>query len=383
MKNDFDHWALLICALVFSTAALVVTYFRGISPESLFILGILSGVIYSLTNVNEQRIVKGRSCIKEKAHLETKDCLIVTGSITAVVTWLGLFIVYSVFKVLLNYDGTISNDLVEISSSKMFIGFISIPYPFILAGASTVLNTWLYLEFIKRKPLSELGMLIVLTIVIESLFGVFYFHDPVTFAETVLYVLAIIIIIVIYLYYSGKKTKKSTTADKKMLFLPLLFLLSLFFTDFISRAAMSTFVDEKKFFVSLIFRTLYFSMFLIYGAFWLISDYKNKMPEEKKELMRKFKDSMGLICVTVITIMLTFFLKIPVIAYNFIAGPVSYLIGYYVILQIIGFVYGTEGESENVVGRLKEGIFGNKTLTFLSSILVILLTGLLLIKFGW
>jgi hypothetical protein len=226
-------------------------------------------------------------------------------------------------------------------------------------------------------------MLIVLTIVIESLFGVFYFHDPVTFAETVLYVLAIIIIIVIYLYYSGKKTKKSTTADKKMLFLPLLFLLSLFFTDFISRAAMSTFVDEKKFFVSLIFRTLYFSMFLIYGAFWLISDYKNKMPEEKKELMRKFKDSMGLICVTVITIMLTFFLKIPVIAYNFIAGPVSYLIGYYVILQIIGFVYGTEGESENVVGRLKEGIFGNKTLTFLSSILVILLTGLLLIKFGW
>ena len=107
------------------------------------------------------------------------------------------------------------------------------------------------------------------------------------------------------------------------------------------------------------------------------------MPEEKEELRRKLKDSMGLICVTVITIMLTFFLKIPVIAYNFIAGPVSYLIGYYVILQIIGFVYGTEGESENVVGRLKEGIFGNKTLTFLSSIIVILLTGLLLIKFGW
>jgi len=382
MKNAFDHWALLILALVLFTAAFVVTYFRGISPESLFILGILSGVIYSLINVNEQRIVKGRSCIKEKAHLEPKDCLIVTGSITAVVTWLGLFIVYSVFKVLLNYDGNISDDLVEISSSKMFIGFISIPYPFILAGASMVLNTWLYLEFIKRKHLSELGMLIVLTIVIESLFGVFYFHDPVTFAETVLYVLAIFII-VIYLYYSGKKPKKSTTADKKMLVLPLLFILSLFFTDFISRAAMSTFVDEKKFFVSLIFRTLYFSMFLIYGAFWLISDYKNKMPEEKEELRRKLKDSMGLICVTVITIMLTFFLKIPVIAYNFIAGPVSYLIGYYVILQIISFVYGTEGESENVVGRLKEGIFGNKTLTFLSSIIVILLTGLLLIKFGW
>jgi hypothetical protein len=382
MKNDFDHWALLILALVLFSAAFVVTYFRGISPESLFILGILSGVIYSLINVNEQRIVKGRSCIKEKAHLETKDCLIVTGSITAVVTWLGLFIVYSLFKVLLNYDGNISDDLVEISSSKMFIGFISIPYPFILAGASTVLNTWLYLEFIKRKPLSELGMLIVLTIVIESLFGVFYFHDPVTFAETVLYVLAIFII-AIYLHYSGKKTKKSTTADKKMLVLPLLFILSLFFTDFISRAAMSTFVDEKKFFVSLIFRTLYFSMFLIYGAYWLISDYKNKMPEEKKELRRKLKDSMGLICVTVITIMLTFFLKIPVIAYNFIAGPVTYLIGYYVILQIIGFVYGTEGESENVVGRLKEGILGNKTLTFLSSIIVILLTGLLLIKFGW
>ena len=120
MKNAFDHWALLILALVLFTAAFVVTYFRGISPESLFILGILSGVIYSLINVNEQRIVKGRSCIKEKAHLEPKDCLIVTGSITAVVTWLGLFIVYSVFKVLLNYDGNISDDLVEISSSKMF-----------------------------------------------------------------------------------------------------------------------------------------------------------------------------------------------------------------------------------------------------------------------
>jgi hypothetical protein len=249
--------------------------------------------------VNEQRIVKGRSCIKEKAHLETKDCLIVTGSITAVVTWLGLFIVYSAFKVLLGYDGNISDDLVEISRSKMFIGFISIPYPFILAGASTVLNTWVYLEFIKRKPLSELGMLIVLTIIIESLFGVFYFHDSVTFAESLLYVLAIIII-AIYLYYSGKTPKKSSTADKKMLFLPLIFIMCLFFTDFISRATMSTFVDEKKFFVSLIFRTLYFSMFLIYGAYWLISDYKNKMPEEKKELRRKLKDSMGLICVSLL-----------------------------------------------------------------------------------
>jgi len=383
MKKSFDHWALLICALVFSAAAFVVAYFRGISPESLFIFGILSGVIYSLTNVNDQRVMKGRLCLKEEKHLDNKDYITVAGSITAVVTWFGLFIVYFVFKELLSYGGYISDDLLEIFNSKMFIGFISIPFPFIFAGAFMVLNTWVYLEFIKRETLRELGILVVLTIIIELLFGVFYFHDPVTFDETLLYIMAIFII-VIYLYHKGNTPKNSSRADKKMLFLPLVFILSLFFVDFICRATMSPFGDDKKFFVSLIFRTLYLSMFLIYGAYWLISDYKNKTKnktaEEKKELRRKFKDSRGLICVTVITIMSSFFLKIPVIAYNFIAGPISYLIGNYVILQIIGFVYGTEGESENVIGRLKEGFFGNKSLTFLSCVLVILLTSLLVIK---
>lgn len=357
--KDYSHFVLLTSALCLFLFAFIVSLFIGISTQSLFIFGIISGIIYAFTNANDKRIRHGRKFRNEKSHLDDSETFIaIAGSISAIITWVSLIVIYLGFSFSVGYKGNLGQDIMATFSAPMILGDLSIPYPFLFAGISTVIATWTYLEFIREKKLGSLGVFVVCIFIIEGLFGVLYFHDSITQIESILFILAVIVIFAyIYFTYLLEKTNKAPTTDGPRFRLVILIVLFIFFTflsDFICRSIATSFTGDRKFFISIIFRALYFSLFLIYGGYWFIQKYKSKPLDERRNIREKIFASRGLIAVTIITIILTFFLKIPVLAYNFIVGPLSYLLGNYATLLFIGIIYGVDGTKNTILSRMRE-----------------------------
>lgn len=356
--KDYSHFALLISALCLFLFAFIVSLFIGISMQSLFIFGIISGIIYAFTNANDKRVMQGRKFRNEKGYLDSKTFIAIAGSISSIITWVSLIVIYLGFSFSVGYKGNLGQDIMATLSAPMILGDLSIPYPFLFAGISSVIATWTYLEFVREKKLSYFGVFVVCIFVIEGLFGVLYFHDPITQIESILFILAVIVISA-YIYFNSllEKTNEAPTTEGPRFRLVILIVLFIFFTflsDFICRSIATSFTGDRKFFISIIFRALYFSLFLIYGGYWFIHEYKSKLPDERRNIREKIFASCGLIAVTIITIILTFFLKIPVLAYNFIVGPLSFLLGNYATLLFIGIIYGVDGTKNTILSRMRE-----------------------------
>lgn len=348
--KDYSHFVLLTSALCLFLFAFIVSLFIGISTQSLFIFGIISGIIYAFTNANDKRIVQGRKFRNEKDYLDRETFVAIAGSISSIITWVSLIVIYLGFSFSVGYKGNLGQDIMATLSAPMILGDLSIPYPFLFAGISTVIATFTYLELVKKKKLSYLGVFVVCIFVIEGLFGVLYFHDPITQIESILFILAVIVISAyIYFDFLLEKTNKAPTV-----ILIVLFIFFTFLSDFICRSIATSFTGDRKFFISIIFRALYFSLFLIYGGYWFIHEYKSKLPDERRNIREKIFASRGLVAVTIITIILTFFLKIPVLAYNFIVGPLSFLLGNYATLLFIGIIYGVDGTKNTILSRMRE-----------------------------
>lgn len=349
-----DAWLLAIIATVLTVIAYSLAVFTGYSSNLLIIFGLLSGIIYAMTNANDRRAMHGRPILKEDKSFDDVDFLAVAGVIGVILTWFLVTVLYAVFASALKYSLNWETDA-RMALQVPFNFIPGIPVPgFIFAGAFTVASTYAYLKLLGSKTLNYLAVLLPLVLIADIVVGVEVFQDTILEIERIIF--AGMIILIFSMHFSKPKiedyAEKSKEQGNSYQWLAL-FLVFSFLTDLSTRGSLSMIEAKQQFFVSLWFRAAYFSMFVAFFLYWWIK-YK------RESIITKLRRSgrMRLVLVTPITFSLAFALKVPVIANNLAIGSLASFVGNILMLSLVGIFYKTDGKSPKWQERLREVYIG-------------------------
>jgi len=350
-----DAWWLAIVAFVLTAIAFALAAIFGYSDNLLILFGILSGVIYALTNANDRRAVNGRPCIGEPKEFEEVTFLAMAGFLGVFITWMMLPVMYFVFASSLDYSPQLGDDITAGFSASVAIGTVTIPAGFMWAGIFTILSTLAYLYVLKANTVEFLAIVGPCIYVIDIAAGLLLFGDKVETYEK-LVIFPAIIFLFIALSFARMKTGSRHSVSLSAIGSLLIYIIVSSLVDLSIRGALENFDGTRQFFVSLCFRAAYFSTFLIFGiAWWLKYRRSASLITDLKEIIRtRHLGKFVLVIVTPLSFTLAFTLKMPVVSNNLAVGPILYFTGQTLALSLVGVLYKTDGSKTQLFARFKE-----------------------------
>lgn len=351
LRNLDDGWWLVITAVLVFIFALNYPESLDLSDSELLVLGLLSGAIYSFTNASDTRAVQGRKVVEEKVPFKEKDFLAIGGLFGVIVVWVLLPIIYQNLASAHGYKANLQRDIELAFASKLSFFNLSIPWAFLFAGLFTLLSTFATLKIYKIKSLDYYAILLAILMGANLIGGPMLFNEDIPPLEGVILIILILLIPIIFWLMPKVNSENNETqkkADLPLWVWVLLFLVSTFLRDLFVRGTLLPWEGKTQhFFISLCFRSAYFSVFILWTLYWLIWE---------KEKMIKTLDvrKLGLPLVSAITVTLAFALGTPVAAKSLSKGPLTIQVGNILLLSIVGVLYKTDGTKPKLKERLAE-----------------------------
>ncbi|GAB4506898.1 MAG: hypothetical protein Fur0017_31510 [Anaerolineales bacterium] len=352
---------MLLTSLILAVLGITLTGKFGYSANLLFLLGLLSGIVYALTNANDRRIVHGRIAAGEKSILRERHLLAIGGILGVAVTWLMLPVAFLAFSKSLLPTINLSEGIKIAFTSSITISRLGlvIPFGFLWTGILAVINTFAYLYILGKVPLPVFATLSPIVLTVDLLAGTMLFSDKILLEEWFIFPVMLVLYISLRLLDPTGDSDKNQHQEKKeksklLVFWIVTFVITGFLSDISTRGALSEFSDSSQFFIALCFRAAYFSMFALFFAFELVRS------GEFRSQVANLKRNFWIVLVTPFTFAIGFYLYLPVIAQNLAVGKFVNQAAGIVALSVIGLIYKTDGKSKVLRERLVEVYVGNR-----------------------